>query len=178
MKNNDMKWYMVRVATSKEPQAIKNLEFELDVNDSSKFVTDIVIPKETQFYLRGNKKIKREKSMFPGYILMRMLYNGELKRIIESTNFVIEIMGDKNGATPLTDKEVERIFKKIDENSVENKVEFLIGEKIEIIDGPFSNFTGTVKNIDHNKQLLTVDVMIFNRPTEIELKSLQVKKFY
>jgi transcriptional antiterminator NusG len=173
--NEKMKWYMVRCATTKEEKAIQNLRFELEFNKLEKYVEKIVCPKEKQYFMRNDKKVAREKLMFPGYILMKMdLSNAELPRTIKSTNMVVEIMGDTSGPQPLKEHEVSRIFGNI-EKSQESQ-DFFVGENVEIIDGPFKGFNGTIRELTKDKDRVKVDVMVFGSPTPVELKYLQIDK--
>jgi transcriptional antiterminator NusG len=174
MKNNEFKWYSVRCATGKEEQAIQNINFSLEFNNLSQYVEDIICPKEKQYYLRKEKKVTRNKVMLPGYILIKMIPVGEVPRTIESTNLVSGIMGNSKGPEPLKDREVERIFGNIEKSK--NEVEFLRGEEVNIIDGPFKTFKGIVKDANKEKNKIKLDVTIFGTLTPLELNYLQVEK--
>lgn len=173
-KEKEFQWYMVRVATNKEEQAIKNLKFELEVNDLSKFVDEIICPKEKQFFLRNNKKVERNKVMFPGYILVRMDPIAEVSRLIKSTNFLIEIMGNDKGPEPIKEKEAQRIFGHVEKTNTE--VEFLVDEPVTITEGPFSGFNAIVKEVDKAKNRVQLQVMIFGQPNKVDLRYDQIDK--
>ena len=170
----EFNWYMIRVATNKEEQAIKNLKFELEESDLSRFVGEIVCPREKQFFMRNNKKVERTKVMFPGYILIQMDPIGEIQRLIKTTNYLVEVMGNSNGPEALKDKEVERIFGRVEESI--NGVEFLVDEPVVIIDGPFKGFNATVSKADKDKNRIEVQVMVFGQPNKVELSYNQVDK--
>jgi len=170
----EIQWYMVRVATNKEEKAIKNLKFELEVRNLGRFVDEILCPKEKQFFLRNNKKVEREKVMFPGYILMKMDPIAEVERTIKTTNFLIEIMSNDRGPEPIKEKEVQRIFGHVEKTHSE--IEFLVEESIVIIDGPFNGFNASVKEVDKGKNKVQVEVMVFGQPSKMELRYDQIDK--
>lgn len=171
---NEFKWYMVRVATNKEEKAIKNLKFELDINNLNRFVGEIVCPKERQFFLRNNKKVERDKIMFPGYILVKMDPIAEVQKIIKSTNFLVEVMGNDRGPEPIKESEVQRIFGRVEKTNSE--IEFLIDEQVDIVDGPFKGFNAVIKEMDKSKSRVQVQVMIFGQPNKVDLRYDQIDK--
>lgn len=173
-KSLDYKWYMVRVATNKEEKAIKNLKFELEVNNLEKYVDEIVCPKERHFFMRNGKKVERNKVMLPGYILVKMDPISEVERIIKTTNFLVEIMGNDRGPEPLRESEVDRIFGRVEKTHTE--VEFLVNETVEVIDGPFKGFKANIKDVDKAKNKVRLDVMIFGQPTSLDLRCDQIDK--
>tara|TARA_R110000772_G_scaffold2410_2_gene8471 strand:- start:78592 stop:79182 length:591 start_codon:yes stop_codon:yes gene_type:complete len=167
-------WYMVRVATNKEVKAIENLKVALEVKNLERFVDEILCPREKQFFLRNNKKIEREKVMFPGYILMKMNPIAEVERTIKTTNFLIEIMGNDKGPEALRESEVKKIFGHVEKTHTE--IEFLVDEPVVIIDGPFKNFNAVVKSIEKSKNRVQVDVMVFGQPNKVDLRYDQIDK--
>ena len=175
-KLENAKCYALRVVSGKEKKAIENLEFELEMNNLDKFVSNLLLPMEKEFKLRNGKKVAREKLTFPGYLLLEAELNGELSRIVKKTNFVIEFIGDKGQPTPLKQKEVDRIIGKIEESADESYIPFVVGEFVNIIDGPFSTFKGEITHIDETKQSLKVNVSIFGRISPVNLSYLQVDK--
>jgi transcriptional antiterminator NusG len=180
---NKTGWYMVRCTTGKEKKAIENLNFEIDFHNLKSYVDDIVCPMEKQYFMRtdsnGNKKkSEKNKVMFPGYILIKMREMGELSRVIQQTNYVVEIVGDKVGTSivpkPITEKEVNRIFSNVEKSK--DTEEFFTGESIKIIDGPFSGFDATINEIIKSKDKIKVEVMVFGRAQNVEVGYLQVEK--
>jgi len=170
----EYEWYMVRVATNKEEKAIKNLEFELEVNNLNKYVEEIVCPKERQFFMRNNKKVERDKVMFPGYILVKMDPIAEVERIIKTTNFLVEIMSNDRGPEAIKENEVNRIFGRVEKTHSE--IEFLVNESVVITDGPFNGFNATVKSVDKKKNKAKLEVMIFGQPNSVDLRYDQIDK--
>jgi len=171
----NFKWYMVRCVTGKEEKAIENLKFELENASLSSYVDEIMCPKDKKYFMRSGKKISRDVIMFPGYFLINVEMIGEIPRVIKNTNLVSQIMGDGNGRPEsLKQTEVDRIYGNVEK--AQEEIKFLQGEEVAITDGPFKNFTGTVREINHEKERMTVDVMVFGNPTPIELNYMQVDK--
>jgi len=175
-KLKNAKWYALRVVSGKEKKAIENLEFELDVNDLNKFVENLLLPMEKEFKLKNGKKVSKEKLTFPGYLLLQADLNGELERIVKRTNFIIEFIGDSGQPTALKQKEVDRIIGKIEETADENYVPYIVGEFVDIVDGPFSTFKGEITEVNEAKKTLKVNVAIFGRVNAVDLSYLQVEK--
>ena len=174
VKEDGMKWYMIKCVTGKEDKAIKNLKFELENNKLDKYVGEIICPREKQYFMRKDKKVSREKVMFPGYFLMKMDLMGELPRTIKTTNLVAEIMGNTKGPEAIKEKEVERIFGNVEKSN--QTIEFFEGETVRIIDGPFKGFDAVISELNKDKDKVKVNVMVFGSPTPVELRYLQIDK--
>jgi transcriptional antiterminator NusG len=148
------------------------------------FVPQVLIPSEKVYEMRNGKKRVREKTFFPGYILISAdLSNGEVSHLITSMPGVLGFLGNSNGPTkipvPLRQAEVNRILGKVDEITQEittPTVLFLKGESVKVVDGPFSGFIGTVEEVFDERKKLNVVVKIFGRNTPVELSYAQVEK--
>lgn len=172
--NTKAKWYMIKCVTGKEEKAIINLKREIELSNLEKYVEEIFCPKEKQFFIRKQKKITRDKIMFPGYILIKAELTGELPNIIKNVNYVAQIMGNSHGPEPLKNKEIDRILGNVEKAKTE--VEFLIGETIKISDGPFKGFEAIIQDINKEKEKVTVQVMIFGTPRPMELNYMQIQR--
>ena len=162
---NNQDWYMVRVATNKEEAAIENFKREVSYNNLEGFVSEYHFPKEKKLFMRNGKRVESKKAMFPGYILVKMNPTGEVIRLVRTTNYLVEIMGNSGKPHPITQSEVNRIFGNIEESN--NKVRFIEGEEVEIISGPFKGFKASIKTIDQNKQKVELEVLVFSQPTKV-----------
>lgn len=178
----ETKWYVVRIVSGKEKKALQQLEYEVRSRGFSDMVKQMIIPIEKSYHIRKGKRIAVEKNHYPGYILMEAHPNaiGELKDIHKHANFVVGFLGGDT-PTPLRDHEVKTILNKIDamkngEPFVDN--DFKEGETINIIDGPFKNFAGVIKENLNDKERLKVEVKIFGRSTPLELMYNQVERVY
>ncbi len=181
---NDLKWYVVRAVSGQERKVKVFLETEISRQKLSDFVPQILIPSEKVYQMRNGKKKLREKSFFPGYIIISAdLNHGEVSHIITSAPGVIGFLSMAEGTSkvpiPLRQTEINRILGKVDEgNTVEEKLEvsFILGETLKVIDGPFNGFTGSIEEIFEEKKKLNVMVKIFGRNTPVELNFTQVEK--
>ena len=145
------------------------------------FIDQILIPTEKVFQIRKGKKVSKEKSYLPGYVLVEAALVGEVPHVIRSIPNVMGFLGNEKGGdpSPMRVSEVNRILGKVDELSEseeEMRIPFVIGEAVKVIDGPFNNFTGIVDEINEDKKKLKVMVKIFGRKNLLELSYMQVEK--
>jgi len=181
MAENTKKWYVVRAISGKEKKIKKYIEDEVLRNGLKDYVSQILIPTEKVFQIRNGKKMSKERSFFPGYILVEADLSGEVPHVIKGVNGVIGFLGAEKGGVPLPIRmaEVNRILGKVDElaeTEEEMTIPFITGESIKVIDGPFNGFVGTIENINEEKRKLEVMVKIFGRKQPLELSFLQVEK--
>ncbi len=176
---NKKKWYVVRAISGKEKKAKEYIENVIVQNNLQNYVSQVLIPMEKVFQIRKGKKINKEKSFFPGYILIEAELLGEVEHTIRNLPGVLNFLSNKKGvATPLRKDEVRRILGKVDELSETEEQDnpFEEGEAVKVIDGPFSNFNGIIEDVNKEKKKLKVMVKIFGRKTPLELSFLQVEK--
>lgn len=176
----DKKWYVVRAVSGKEKKVKELIESEIRNLKFSEFVTQVLIPTEKVYQIRNGKKISKERSSFPGYVLIEATMIGEIPHIIKNLTNVIGFLGTPGGdPIPLRDSEVRRIMGKMDElieMDEEINIPFIIGESVKITDGPFDGFSGTIEEVQDEKKKLKVIVKIFGRRTPVELSFTQVEK--
>ena len=175
------KWYVVRAVSGKEKKVKEYLELEISRHKLNDFVEQVLIPTEKVFQIRNGKKISKEKSYLPGYVLIEASLVGEVEHVIKGIPNVIGFLGTEKGGDPVPMRlaEVNRILGKVDELSEteeEMKIPFVIGEPVKVIDGPFNNFSGTIDEINEEKKKLKVMVKIFGRKNLLELSYMQVEK--
>jgi len=175
------KWYVVRAVSGKEKKVKEYLELEISRHKLNDFVEQVLIPTEKVFQIRNGKKISKEKSYLPGYVLIEASLVGEVEHVIKGIPNVIGFLGTEKGGDPVPMRlaEVNRILGKVDELSEteeEMKIPFVIGEPVKVIDGPFNNFSGVIDEINEDKKKLKVMVKIFGRKNLIELSYMQVEK--
>ena len=175
------KWFVVRAVSGKERKVKEQLELEISRQKLSDYVGQILIPTEKVFQIRNGKKINKEKTYLPGYVLVEAALIGEVQHVIKGITNVIGFLGGKKGGDPIPMRlsEVKRILGKVDELSEteeELRIPFTIGEAVKVIDGPFNNFSGVVDEINEEKKKLKVMVKIFGRKNLLELSYMQVEK--
>ena len=170
-----MKWYVMNVFSNKEKSIKEKIEKEIEIRNLTKYVNRILIPKEKQFQIKNGKKVKQEKNYFPGSLMIECDMTGELLRSIKNITGVVSFLGE-NTPLPMRDSEVAEMLRKYDElQDDSNDKEFVIvGQKIKIIDGPFSSMVATVTDVTNDKRKLKVDVTIFGRVNPLDLTFDQI----
>jgi transcription termination/antitermination protein NusG len=179
--SDNKKWYSLRVVSGKEKSIKERIELEISRNKWEDIVTQILVPSEKVYKIRNGKKVILERNILPGYILVEAdhgRFSGEVVQTISNVANVIHFLG-KNTPIPMTQAEANRMLGKVDDSQdiTASMIEpFIVGETIKIIDGPFNDFVGDVKEINEDKKKLKVIVKIFGRGTEVELNYMQVEK--
>ena len=181
MSEIEKKWYVVRAVSGQEKRVKETIETEVAATGLQDYVGQILIPIEKVFQIRNGKKVSKERSYFPGYVLIECSLNGELEHIIRNLPDVIGFLGaeKKGDPLPLRQAEVNRILGKVDElaeSEEEITIPFYVGETVKVIDGPFNGFNGTIEEVNEEKKKLKVMVKIFGRKTPLELSYMQVEK--
>jgi transcriptional antiterminator NusG len=174
------KWYVVRAISGKEKKVKQYIESEILRNNMQDYVSQVLIPMEKYYQIKEGKKISKERSYFPGYILVEAELTGEIPHIIQNTSGVIGFLGPKGEApVPLRLSEVNRILGKVDELADSEEIiniPFVVGETVKVVDGPFNSFSGIIEEVNEEKKKLKVMVKIFGRKTPLELSYMQVEK--
>jgi transcriptional antiterminator NusG len=177
----EKRWYSLRVISGKEKKIKERMELEIQRSGWGDFVTHILVPSEKVYKIRSGKKVIMERNILPGYILVEAYpskFSGEIIQTLSNMTNVIHFLG-RNNPIPMQQSEANRMLGKVDDSQdlVEAMIEpYLVGETIKIIDGPFNDFVGDVKEVNEEKKKLTVIVKIFGRGTEVELNFMQVEK--
>ena len=172
-----MNWYTLRVISGKEGKIKENLLFELDFQNLSSEVKDIMVPSENIVEMKEGKKRVKRKVFFPGYILINMSESKEAKYLIETTDGVINFVGPNGEPQALKEHEISRIIGEVEGRDGREIViaPYKVGDSVKVTDGPFADFTGFVNEVNNEKQKVKVSVSIFGSPTPIELNFLQVE---
>jgi len=176
--NSAKKWYVLRTFSGHEKKVKQYLEGEIERLGLEDKLSDIMIPTETVFEMRQGKKRTREKTFFPGYILINAVLDKELQHVIAGVPSVVGFLTTGDQPTPLRPDEVNRILGKIDEArelGEQPEIPFQFGDAVKVIDGPFNNFSGFVEEVYPDKMKVKVMVSIFGRKTPLELDYLQVE---
>lgn len=171
------KWYVLRTFSGHENKVKLALEKEIEFHSLQPYIKQILIPVEKVFEVKDGKKRSKNKSFFPGYILIEAELDKKVIDIILSIPSVMGFLGTKNKPVPLQPDEVKRIIGKIQEEQSGERIEvpFKVGDPVKIINGPFNNFRGTVQEVNNEKLKLKVMVSIFGRKTPIEIDFTQAE---
>ena len=174
------KWYVLRAISGKESNVKEYIELDMKNHGYGDYVSQVLIPTENVIKVQNNKRIATKKNLLPGYVLVEAALVGEIPHMLRNTPGVLGFLGGMDNPSPIRQAEVNRMLgiSVGDEEIVEEviKVDFLVGETVKVIDGPFSNFTGVIEEVNAEKQKLKVSVKIFGRVTPLELNFTQVSK--
>jgi transcription termination/antitermination protein NusG len=174
----DFKWYIAKTMTGQENKVVKALRERVVNLHCSEFFADILSPEETVISNVGGKKRKLKKKFFPGYVLIKMNMNDKTWHLVKDTDKITGFIGGtKDKPQPITDEEAAFMTNQAEDGFKRSRttVEFVEGESVKVIEGPFTSFVGTVESVG-DKGKLKVSVSIFGRPTPVELESSQVEK--
>jgi len=176
----NMKWYVVRAISGKENKVKEYIDAEIKVSDLGQYVAQVLIPTEKVFQIRNGKKITKERSYLPGYVLIEANLTGEIQHRLRNIPNVLGFLTEKdNSPIPIRQSEVNRILGTVDElqeTGEEMLTPFYVGENVKVITGPFSGFSGLIEEVNNEKKKLKVMVLIFGRKTPLELSFTQVEK--
>ena len=171
-------WYIVQSHSSFENKVASLIKEEAEKAKISDKIEEIVIPTHDVTEVKRGKRVQRKKKYFPGYVLIKSEMDNNIYHMIKNIKRVTGFLGSKGVPVPVSDKEIEKILGQIKDGVAQPKagIEYAIGEKVQVIDGPFASFNGMVEDIDEEKSRLKVSVSIFGRPTPVELEYNQVEK--
>jgi transcription termination/antitermination protein NusG len=172
-------WYIVHTYSGFEERVRENLNQRIDALAMRDKFGEIKIPTETLIEMKGGKKREVQRKFFPGYILVEMDMADDAWHLVKNTPKVTGFVGTGKKPTPLTPEEVEQILTQVVTTKEKPKPKHVYehGEHVRIIDGPFSNFTGVVEEVNLDRNTLKVMVTIFGRSTPVELDFMQVTRF-
>lgn len=179
METKNKKWYVLRVVGGKEKKCKEYIENEIEKNYTlSKNISNVLLPVEKVYKVRKGKKYAIDRNFYPGYILIEANLDGNTISSIESMPDVMNFLKSGNKLSPLKKNEIDRILNKVDETKEMTKfdIPFIVGENVEISDGPFKSFNGEITDINEHKKTLKLNVKIFGRDTSLELNFHQVDK--
>ena len=173
-----MKWYIVNTQTSCENTAKASIEKKARDHKVESLIGQILIPAENVVELVKGKKATRSRKFFPGYIFVQMVLTDETWHLVKNASKVTGFVGGKVKPPEVPEEEVMRVARQMETGAEKTttKIKFTVGEAVMVIDGPFSNFNGTVEEINQEKGKVKVLVSIFGRPTPVELDFVQVEK--
>lgn len=173
-----MHWFIVQVYSGFEQKVKRNLEDQIERKGLSEFFGEIKVPQEeVTEIVRGQKK-KVNKKFFPGYILVQMSMNEDTWHFIKSTPRVSGFVGDATNPLPMSEEEADNLTTQMEEGSsaLSGMFKFSEGDTVKVKDGPFMDFTGTIKEVKEDKSKMVVLINIFGRATPMELDFYQVEK--
>jgi transcriptional antiterminator NusG len=172
------RWYVVHTLTGQEDKVKGSIEKKIAQGELKDLISQVLVPTEKVSEVKAGKKKISQRKFFPGYVLVEMELNENNWYLIRNMPGVTGFISSGSKPVPLHDEEIANILKQTEEKKEKPtpKVIFEQGEAVKVIEGPFTNFNGTVEEINPNKGKLKVSVAIFGRTTPVELEYWQVEK--
>ncbi len=176
----ELVWYVLKVQSSREDTIRDALQKRVKIQGLQRFFGQIVVPTEKITEIRNNKKRIVERKTYPGYIMVQMELNEKTWFVVRETPGVGDFVGAHGTPTKMTDTEVNQMLHQEEEKTTAEapKVKIYVerGDRVKIKDGPFENFEGTVEEVIEGRGLVKVMLIIFNRPTPVDLEYWQVER--
>ena len=179
MSEVEKKWYVLRAVSGKETKVKEYIEAEMRNTNLGEYVSQALIPTEKVYHVRNGKKIVKERTYLPGYVLVEAALVGEVPHHLRNITNVIGFLGGMEHPVPLRQSEVNRILGTVDElqeASEDMNIPYVVGETVKVSVGPFSGFSGIIEEVSGEKRKLKVMVKIFGRKTPLELGFTDVEK--
>ena len=173
---SNKQWYVIHCYSGYENKVRYSIEQRIETMGMRDKIFDVIVPTEEEIEIKDGKRRAVERRVFPGYLLVEMVMDEDSWYVVRNTPGVTGFVGMGNDPTPLRPEEVKKIMDRMSQETPTVRVNFAVGEKVRIIDGPFNDFIGTVAAIDPSKAKVRVMVNFFGRDTPVELDFLEVEK--
>ncbi|MFX3624930.1 MAG: transcription termination/antitermination protein NusG [Ectobacillus sp.] len=175
----EKRWYVVHTYSGYENKVKTNLEKRVETMNMQDKIFRVVVPEEVEVEMKNGKEKLMKRKVFPGYVLVELVMTDDSWYVVRNTPGVTGFVGSAGSGskpTPLLEEEVAVILKRMGVESEKVDFDFELNETIRVKEGPFANYTGTIEEIDAEKQKVTVLVDMFGRETPVELDFAQVEK--
>jgi transcriptional antiterminator NusG len=170
------RWYVIHTQSGYEENVAENLKHRIESMDMEDKIFSVLIPTEKKIKIKnGKRKVVTEK-IFPGYVLVEMVVTDDSWYVVRNTPNVTGFIGTGTVPTPISDKEVDSLQKRMGVEEPTVSIEMTEGTPVKITDGPFKGYEGRVDEVDESRGKIKVSVTMFGRETPVELDPLQVKK--
>jgi transcription termination/antitermination protein NusG len=169
-------WYAIHTYSGYEEKVAESIRQRAESLDMKDKIYQVLVPKEKMIEIKNGKRKVVEKRIFQGYVMVEMKLTEDAWYIVRNTPSVTGFVGTGTEPTPVEPEEIEKIMKRMGRDEPKHKMDYKIGDVVNIIDGPFKGFDGAINEIDPAKGKLKVLVNMFGRETPVELDGLQVKK--
>ncbi|MEZ4415201.1 MAG: transcription termination/antitermination protein NusG [Gemmatimonadota bacterium] len=176
----DSRWYAVQTYSGHENKVqkliLRKASDEADLGGSDIF--DVLVPTQDVVEIKNGKRVTVTRRLYPGYVLVQMLLNEQTQHLINNIQGVIKFVGSGREPQALRDEEMNKILGiKSEEDEEREEIPFHAGQVVEITQGPFTDFSGTVQQVFHDKGKVKVEVSLFGRPTSVELDYTQLRGY-
>ncbi len=174
--STEREWFVIHTYSGYENKVKRNLEHRIETMDMRDKIFEVVIPTEEEIEVKDGQRRTVQRKVFPGYVLVNMFMSDDSWYVVRNTPGVTGFVGHGNKPVPLEEIEVKQILRQMKAETPRIKIGFQKGQSVKIIDGPFTDFIGSVDEIIHEKGKVRVLVSFFGRETPVELDFLQVEK--
>jgi len=172
----ERRWYAIHTYAGYENAVSRNLKQRIDSLGMEGKIFDVIVPTERKIKIKAGKRVEEEEKIYPGYLLVDMIVTDDSWYVVRNTPRVTGFVGSGTQPVPLSDVEVEGLFKRMKSDIVKHKIDFSLDDPVTIIDGPFKELEGKIGEIDEERGKIKVLVPMFGRETPVELDFLQVKR--
>lgn len=169
-------WYAIHTYSGYEEKVAESIRQRSESLDMKDKIIQVLVPKEKMIEVKNGKRKVVEKRIFQGYVLVQIKMTEDAWYIVRNTPSVTGFVGSGTEPTPISTEEIEKIMKRMGRDEPKHKIDYKLGEIVNITDGPFKGFDGSINEVDQTKGKLKVLVNMFGRETPVELDSLQVKR--
>lgn len=180
----EARWYAIQTYSGHENKVKKLLEHRIQQEPGEsaeeKEIQEALVPTQEALEIRNGKRVNVTKRLYPGYVLVKMLLNQRTMHVINNIQGVIKFVGPGKEPQPLREDEINKILgvgPAEEEREPKEEIPFRVGQVVEVMEGPFSDFSGTVQDVDADKGKVKVEVSLFGRPTSVELDYTQLKGY-
>ncbi len=173
---NKGKWYVIHTYSGYEYKVANQIKQRAETLELTDKIFEVIVPTQEKILIKQGKKHKVNERFLPGYIVVRMLLDDNTWLAVRTTQGVTGFVGAGSQPIPLPEKDVKTIKKLMTSEAPRFKTKFSVGEAVKIIDGPFTDFLGTIESIDEERGKVKVLVLFFGRETPVDLDFLQIQK--
>jgi transcriptional antiterminator NusG len=169
-------WYAIHTYSGYENAVVRNLKQRIESLGMEDKIFDVVVPKEKKIKMKAGKRVEVEEEIYPGYVLVEMIYDPDSWYVVRNTPRVTGFVGSGVVPVPLDEKEINSLFGRMGAKTIKHTIDLSVGESVIITDGPFKELEGKVGEVDEERGRVKVMVPMFGRETPVELDFLQIKK--
>jgi transcription termination/antitermination protein NusG len=182
--SDEPRWYAIQTYSGHENKVKKLIEFRIaeepGEQPEEKQIQEVLVPTQDVVEIKNGKRVTVTRRLYPGYVLVKMQSNQRTQHVINNIQGVIKFVGSGAEPQPLRDDEINKILGLTpveEESEPREEIPFRANQVVEVTDGPFKDFTGTVQEVYHDKGKVKVEVSLFGRPTPVEVDYTQLKGY-
>lgn len=179
---SEIRWYAVQTYSGHENKVQKLIQRRIEEepgDPETREIRDVLVPVQDVVEIRNGKRVTVTRRLYPGYVLVQMVLNERTQHVINNIQGVIKFVGSGKAPQPLREEEINKILgvEVEEEEGVQEEIPFHAGQVVEVTQGPFTDFSGTVQEVYPDKGKVKVEVSLFGRPTSVELDYTQLKGY-